>query len=85
MGSRPLVTLILGHYFVRSLRHDLETGFDQRAKQNFNLDHEGTASVFMHGVGGRTVPELRMFDLNVVKHLSLVSSFRNRDQRFVLC
>ena len=55
MGSRPLVTLILGHSFVRRLRHDLETGFDQRAKQNFNLDHEGTASVFMHGVGGRTV------------------------------
>ena len=55
MGSRPLVTFILDHSFVRRLRHDLETGFDQRAKQNFNLDHEGTASVFMHGVGGRTV------------------------------
>ena len=37
MGSRPPVTLILGHSFVRRLRHDLETGVDQRANQNFNL------------------------------------------------
>ena len=26
--------------------------------------------VFMHGVGGRTVPKLRMFELHVVKQLS---------------
>lgn len=66
-GTSPIV-LILGHSFVRRLCHDLETGFDQRADVNFNL--EGTAVVFMHGVGGRTVPKLRMFDLHVVKRLS---------------
>ena len=65
--SSPVV-LILGHSFVRRLCHDLETGFDQRADLNFNL--KGTAVVFMHGVGGRTVPKLRMFDLHVVKQLS---------------
>ena len=61
MGSKPPVTLILGHSFVRRLRYDLETIFDQRANQNFNL--EGTASVSMHGVGGRMVPNLRMYCL----------------------
>ena len=53
MGSRPPVTLVLGHSFVRRLCHDLETGLNQRANQNFNL--EGTTSVFMHGMGGRTI------------------------------
>ena len=67
-GSHVTVVLILGHSFVHRLFHDLTTGFDQRADVNFNL--EGTAVVFMHGVGGRTVPKLRMFDLHVVKQLS---------------
>ena len=55
-------------FFVRTLFHDLETGSDQRADVNFNL--EVTAVVVMHGVRGRTVPKLRMFDLHVVKRLS---------------
>ena len=62
------VLLILGHSFVRRLCHDLKTGFDQRADLNLNL--QGTAVVFMHSVGGRTVPKLRIFDLHVVKQLS---------------
>ena len=65
--SSPVV-LILGHSFVRRLCHDLKTGFDQRADLNLNL--QGTAVVFMHSVGGRTVPKLRIFDLHVVKQLS---------------
>ncbi|CAH3042242.1 unnamed protein product, partial [Porites lobata] len=68
MARSSPVVLILGHSFVRRLCHDLETGFEQRADLNFNL--KGTAVVFMHGVGGRTVPKLRMFDLHVVKQLS---------------
>ena len=68
MAPTSPVVLILGHSFVRRLCHDLETGFDQREDVNFNL--EGTATVFMHGVGGRTVPKLRKFDLHVVKRLS---------------
>ena len=68
MAHLSPVALILGHSFVRRLCHDLETGFDQRADLNFNL--KGTAVVFMHGVGGRIVPKLRMFDLHVVKKLS---------------
>ena len=68
MARSSPVVLILGHSFVRRLCHDLETGFDQRAVLNFNL--KGTAVVFMHDVGGRTVPKLRMFDLHVVKKLS---------------
>ena len=69
MAPTSPVVLILGHSFVRRLCHDLERGFDQRADVNFNL--EGTATVFMHGVGGRTVPKLRKFDLHVAKRLSL--------------
>ena len=65
--SSPVV-LILGHSFVRRLCHDLKTGFDQRADLNLNL--QGTAVVFLHSVGGRTVPKLRIFDLHVVKQLS---------------
>ena len=68
MARTSPVVLILGHSFVRRLCHDLEISSDQRADVNFNL--EVTAVVFMHGVGGRTVPRLRMFDLHVVKRLS---------------
>ena len=68
MARTSPVVLILGHSFVRRLCHDLETGFDQRADVNFNL--EGIAVVFMHGAGGQTVLKLRMFDLHVVKGLS---------------
>ena len=68
MAPTSPVVLILGHSFVPRLCHDLETGFDQRADVNFNL--EGTATVFMEGVGGRTVPKLRKFDLHVVKRMT---------------
>ena len=68
MAKEAPHALILGHSFVRRLRHDLETSFDSRANISFNL--LGTASVFMHGVGGRTVPNLRAFDLHEVKRLS---------------
>ena len=65
--TSPIV-LILGHSFVRRLCHDLKTGVDQRADLNANL--KGTGVVLMHGMGSRTVPKLRMFDLHVVKQLS---------------
>jgi len=60
MAHTSPIVLILGHSFIPRLCHDLETGFDQRADVNFNL--EGTAVVFMHSVGGRTVPKFCMFD-----------------------
>ena len=68
MAPTSPAVLILGHSFVRRLCHDLETGFDQREDVNINL--ECTAMVFMHGVGGRTVPKLRKFYLHAVKRLS---------------
>ena len=60
--------LILGHSFVRRLRTDLLARFDERAAINFDL--QGTADVYMYGVGGRTVPKLRKFDLGVVSNIS---------------
>ena len=68
MARTSPVVLILGHSFVCRPCHDLEISSDQRADANFNL--EVTAVVFKHGVVGRTVPKLRMFDLHVVKRLS---------------
>ena len=65
--STPRV-LILGHSFVRRLRLDLLAHFDARAAINFNL--QGTARVYMHGVGGRTVPKLRKFDMGVISNIS---------------
>ena len=56
--------LILGHSFVRHLKRDLELGFDPRVASDFNL--WGTASVHLHGIGGRTVPLLEEHDLHVV-------------------
>jgi len=60
--------LILGHSFVRRLRRDLELGFDSRAAYDFRL--RGTASVHLHGVGGRTVQTLQEDDLHVVRDLA---------------
>ena len=60
--------LILGHSFVRRLQRDLELGFDPRTASDFNL--RGTASVHLHGIGGRTVPLLEEHDLHVVKNLA---------------
>ena len=66
--SRVPKVLILGHSFVRRLKHDLRARFDERTLSNFALD--GTAEVHMHGVGGRTVQKLGMYDLGVVSRLS---------------
>ena len=48
--------LILGHSFVKRLQSDLKTTFDPRTNSNFHL--EGTATVHLFGVGGRTVEKL---------------------------
>ncbi|CAB4037442.1 Hypothetical predicted protein, partial [Paramuricea clavata] len=60
--------LILGHSFVRRLRSDLHARFDEGAAKNFDL--QGTAEIFMHGVGGRTVPKLRKMDMGVITRIS---------------
>lgn len=53
--------LILGHSLVKRLHNDLVAGFDDRVAIDFKL--VGTASVFLHGIGSRTVPKL--WDLNL--------------------
>ena len=58
--------LILGHSFVRRLKRDLDSGFDPRAASDFR----GTASVYLHGVGGRTVQTLQENDLHVIRDLA---------------
>ena len=60
--------LILGHSFVKRLERDLRSHFDHRAHSHFKL--EGTVSVHLHGVGGRTVAKLRSFDLRVVEQIA---------------
>ena len=60
--------LILGHSFVRRLKRDLDSGFDPRVASDFNL--RGTASVNLHGVGGRTEQTLQENDLHVVRDLA---------------
>ncbi len=60
--------LILGHSFVRRLQSDLKARFDERAVIDFDL--QGTADIYMHGVGGRTVPKLRKFDLALIARVS---------------
>lgn len=68
MASAVPKVLILGHSFVRRLSSDLSRCFDLRAGKDFKL--QGTASVCLHGVGGRTVATLRSFDLHVIRRLS---------------
>ena len=68
MSSGVPSVLILGHSFVKRLERDLRCHFDHRAHSNFKL--EGTVSVHLHGVGGRTVAKLRSFDLRVVEQIS---------------
>ncbi len=60
--------LILGHSFVRRLQSDLKARFDERAAIDFDL--QGTADIYMHGAGGRTVPKLRKFDLGLIAKIS---------------
>ena len=66
--TRDPSVLILGRSFVKRLNRDLRAGFDCRASIDFQL--QGTASVRLHGVGGRTVDKLKSFDLHVVQDLS---------------
>ena len=68
MSAKVPTVLILGHSFVKRMQHDLLSQFDQHADKNFKL--QGTASVYLHGVGGRTVAKLRSFDLHVVKQIA---------------
>ena len=60
--------LILGHSFAKRLERDFRSHFDPRANSNVKL--EGTVSVHLHGVGGRTVAKLRSFDLRVVEQIA---------------
>ena len=60
--------LILGHSFVKRLKCDLDSGFDPHVASDFNL--RGMASVFLHGVGSRTVQTLQENDLHVVRDLA---------------
>ena len=68
MAAAAPTALILGHSFVKRLKRDLNSGFDRRAARDFRL--HGTASVCLHGIGGRTVHSLRAYDLHVVKDLA---------------
>lgn len=67
MASSPPTVLILGHSFVRRLSSDLGSNFDARAAKHFNP--LGDAVIHLHGVGGRTVKKLRLYDLGVVSAL----------------
>ena len=66
MASALPKVFILGYSFVKRLQSDLKTTFDARAVSNFHLD--GTATVNLFGVGGRTVEKLRRYD--VVRRLA---------------
>ena len=68
MSSAVPNVLILGHTFVKRLQSDLKATFDAQADSNFHLD--GTATVHLFGVGGRTVGNLRHYDLHVVRRLA---------------
>ena len=68
MSAKVPTVLIFGHSFVKRMQCDLLSQFDQHADKNFTL--QGTASVYLHGVGGRTVAKLRSFDLHVVEQIA---------------
>ena len=67
MASSPPTVLILDHWFVRRLSSDLRSNFDARAAEHFNL--LGDAVIHLHGVGGRTVKKLRLYDTTSVLFL----------------
>ena len=54
--------LILGHFFVRRLRDDLDAHFDLCAALNFHIPQSG--HVFLLGTGGRTVDQVFKYDLS---------------------
>jgi lysophospholipase L1-like esterase len=60
--------LVLGHSFVRQLKSDLHVQQDARMSPTFKLN--GTAQVYMHGIGGRTVNKVQNHDLGIVARLS---------------
>ena len=64
-GEVPTV-LIFGHSFVKRLHRDLQANFNPRADKYFNL--RDTASLFLHGIDGRTMAELRC--LHVVERFA---------------
>ena len=66
MGAVPTV-LILGHSFVKRLHSDLDACFDPRTNVSFHFNT--SVSVTLCGVGGRTVPKLRTYDMHVVRRL----------------
>lgn len=65
MSSATPTVLVWGHSFIKRLRKDLSLGFDSRARQDFNL--HGSAVVHLFGIGGRTVPKLREYDLHALE------------------
>ena len=67
MASSPPTVLILCHSFVRRLSSELRSNFDARAAEHFNL--LGDAVIHLHGVGGRIVKKLRLYNLGVVSAL----------------
>jgi lysophospholipase L1-like esterase len=64
----PPKVLVLGHSFVRRLKSDLHVHQDTQMSPTFKLN--GTAQVYMHGIGGRTFRKVRNHDLGVVARLS---------------
>ena len=69
MANAVPKAFLLGHSFIRRLKSHLENKKKTRLHANFQLD--GTFSVSLYGVGGRTVFKLRKFDLHVVRDFAL--------------
>ena len=57
--------LIIGHSFVHRLKAFVQK---KRHMQAFS-SLRGTADIYFHGVGGRTIAKFRKFDFNVVRQL----------------
>ena len=81
-GSIPKV-LVLGHSFIKRLKNDLDKNFDRRASRTFGL--VGTAEVHLPETGGRTVGELKSYDLHVVCLRAVVSYFLCCTQKRDVC
>lgn len=69
MASLVPTVLILGHSFIKRLKRNLESVFDPCVDGNFHL--QGSVSVHMFGVGGRTVSKLRKHDLHDILILEI--------------
>jgi hypothetical protein len=59
---RPKI-IVFGHSFVKRLHRDLRSNFDVHVGLSFKIQK---ASVKLHGIGGRTVDKLIVFDLDKV-------------------